>query len=217
MLKVRRLVVAVVVMFVFGLPAAGRGAVLLDDNFDSENGGVGQDDYTGFANWNVVSGSVDLVGNGSDDFLPGNGLYVDMDGSMGAGGTLESKQTFTLQPGPYLLQFRLAGAQRPDPNVNTVTVTLGTVFSESFTLANSDPFALISRTIFVTSATSAKLSFAQNGGDNQGLLLDNVTLATGSTGAPALSSGTTLGLCGLLVAVGLRLLRRTSRRSSQSA
>ncbi len=217
MLNVRRTVVAVVVMFAFGLPAMGRAAVLLSDNFDAENRGVAQDNYAGFANWNVVSGSVDLVGNGVNDFLPGNGLYVDMDGSTNAGGTLESKQTFTLQPGHYILQFRLAGSQRSDPNINTVTVQLGTMFSENFTLANSDPFTLITRTIIVTSTTSAKLSFAQNGGDDIGLLLDDVKLSTGPAPVPTLSSGGAVALCGLLVAAGMWLLRRTSRRSSQCA
>jgi hypothetical protein len=42
------------------------------------NQGVAE--YTGFANWDVASGKVDLFGNGFMDFLPGNGLYVNLAG-----------------------------------------------------------------------------------------------------------------------------------------
>src|SRR5579862_1829881 len=67
-----------------GAPAAHAQVYLLNDNFNTENGGVGQLNYTGFDNWNV-SGAVDLIGNGFFDFYPGNGLYVDMNGSPGPG------------------------------------------------------------------------------------------------------------------------------------
>ncbi len=54
--------------------------------------------YAGFANWDVLDGFVDLIGNGFFDLLPGNGLYVDLDGSTGDAGKLISKTTFTLDP-----------------------------------------------------------------------------------------------------------------------
>ena len=93
-------------------PLSGQaGVVVLSDNFDSESLGL---NYTGFANWNVTAGSVDLIGQPDFfDFLPGNGRYVDMDGSTNQAGRLESKASFTINPGDsYLLTFDLAGNQR---------------------------------------------------------------------------------------------------------
>ena len=60
------------------------------DNFSSENGGVAQLAYTGFANWNVTAADVDLIGNGNFDFFPGNNLYVDLNGS--APGQIRSEE-----------------------------------------------------------------------------------------------------------------------------
>src|SRR5882762_10242764 len=77
---------------------ASHAVVLLNDNFDTENGGVPQLNYSGLANFNVANsgsgGAVDLIGNGSFDFYPGNGLYVDICGSSSACGILTTKQTF---------------------------------------------------------------------------------------------------------------------------
>lgn len=42
---------------------------------------VGELNYVDFTDWDVVTNHVDLIGNGLFDFLPGNGLYVDLCGS----------------------------------------------------------------------------------------------------------------------------------------
>ena len=147
---------------------------MLEDNFDSENGGAAFTNYSGFTNWDVTDGTVDLIGNGFADFLPGNGLYLDLDGSSANAGTLASKTTFTLDPGEYRLQLDLAGSQVGGSN--TVAVGLGDVYSESFTLPDTAPFATIIRNISVLTSTSCKLLFEHAGGDNIGLLLDHVTL-----------------------------------------
>ena len=72
--------------------------------------------YTGFANWDVTAGQVDLIGPGLFDFLPGNGLYVDLMGSTStAYGTLKSKVTYALESGhTYRVSVQLAGNQRLD-------------------------------------------------------------------------------------------------------
>jgi subtilisin-like proprotein convertase family protein len=82
----------------------------------------GQLDYCNFANWNVVNGHVDLIGNGFLDFLPGNGLYVDLAGSTAPhGGAMISKNTFNLLAGhSYRLSLELAGNQRINVSPNTV-------------------------------------------------------------------------------------------------
>ena len=142
--------------------------------------------YAGFRHWRVEDGTVDLIGAGSEwDFLPGNGLYVDLDGDLPDGytcdpGRLVSRQRFVLRPGRYELSFRLAGSQRGD--TNSVTVSLGTLFSETITLESAAPLAEFRRTITVTQLSRTPLTFAHNvdaglDGDNGfGLILDDVSV-----------------------------------------
>ncbi|MEQ1654084.1 MAG: Ig-like domain-containing protein, partial [Nitrospira sp.] len=151
---------------------------------------IGQLNYSTFPQWTVTRGTVDLIGvplGGSafNDVVPGNGLYVDMDGSNSQAGKLESKATFALAPGTYELRFKLAPAEGGTSPTNTVTVSLGGAFSESITRANNanQTFETFVRTITVSSATSGKLIFDQtNPGDNFGLLLDDVKLTNVGTG-----------------------------------
>jgi hypothetical protein len=185
--------------------------VLFNDNFNSENGGIGwAGNYTGFSNWTVTTGSVDLIGFGSWDFLNRHGdISVDLDGSTNAAGTIVSKQTFLLTPGTVLLQFDLAGSQRGSDEGyrnNFVNVKLGTMYDEIFTLKWDDPLTTYSRYINITTATNAYLSFQNmyDGtyyGDNIGALLDNVKL-TASVFEP-----TTLLLLGFGL-IGLAGMRR---------
>ena len=138
--------------------------VLLNDNFDLENGGVGYaGNFTQFANWSVTSGnSVDLVGYGSWAFIPNyGGVYVDLDGSNLQAGTLTSKQAFNLTPGTVLLQFDLAGSQRGvDENwrTNVVRVRLGDVYDDTFILNSGDPLTTYSRYLDITTASNAYLA-----------------------------------------------------------
>src|SRR5262245_51355328 len=85
-------------------PICRADTLLFSDTFDTENGGFAQQPYGNFAQWNVTAGNVDLNGNGFGDNYPGNGLYVDLDGSPGQG-RMESKTEFNLAPGLYRLSF----------------------------------------------------------------------------------------------------------------
>ena len=125
--------------------------LLLDDSFDTANEGTGVFNYAAFANWDITSGTVDVIGNGYFDLIPGNGLYIDLDGTSEQAGTLESKVAFMLEPGDYELEFELAGSRRGDEN--TVTVTLGDAFTETFTLDSDEPFMFVTRSIQVTSTS----------------------------------------------------------------
>lgn len=189
-----------VVGFMLALAVAGtaHAAVLLSDSFNAENGGNGALNYAAFANWTVSNGSVDLCGNGFCDMLPGNGLYVDMDGSTGNAGKLTSSATYSLTPGTtYTLSFDLAGNQRTATgDTVTVQVAMGSVFSEVFSLATFAPFTTFSRSFTVASATVATLSFEGSGGDNVGMLLDDVVFAS------AVPAPSTLALLGVALALG---------------
>ena len=149
--------------------------VLLADNFDTENNGAGIFNWTSFVNWNVPTGCVDLHGNGLFDVQPGNGLYVDLDGSCALGGAIESKAAFALQPGNYVLEFWMAGNNRIN-TADTVNVSLGALYLEQFVMQPRDRFALRTRNISVPTATTARLKFENLGGDGRGALVDLVRL-----------------------------------------
>jgi hypothetical protein len=94
------------------LSTVSHAAVLLNDNFDTENGGTPTLNYSNFKNFNVSAGSVDLIGNGYFDFYPGNGLYIDMCGTTNQCGALTTKQTFAA--GNYEITINLGGNARLD-------------------------------------------------------------------------------------------------------
>ena len=73
----------------------------------------------------------------------------------------------------YELQFDLAGNQR-NGNAESVDVSVGALFSEQFSLDENDPFTTYTRQISVDSPTSESIVFSGAGGDNIGMLLDNV-------------------------------------------
>ena len=159
-------------------PPPADPVVLFSEDFNQEGGGTFKLNYNAFTRWAVVAGSVDLVGTAPyDDFLPtSQGLYVDLDGTSNAAGTLETLETFALPRGSYELRFKLAGTPRQNQPANTVVVTLGTVFQESITLQSYAPLQSYVRTFNVPANATGKLRFQHQGGDDYGLLLDDVQL-----------------------------------------
>jgi hypothetical protein len=154
----------------------GPPAVLLADDFDGEHQGVSMLNYDAFANWVVVSGSVDLVGTPPfDDFLPKTqGMYVDLDGTSKAAGTLQSRQSFALTPGEYRLEFKMSGTPRRNQPPNTVLVSVGNHFSERITLESFDPLQTYTRTFDVKRSGSARVTFQHLGGDDYGNFIDDI-------------------------------------------
>mgnify|MGYP000971907539 CR=1 FL=1 len=176
--------------------APAQAAVLFTDNFDDD--ALALNAITFVRGWTVTAGSVDVHGAGDYwDMHPGNGHYVDLDGSTMAGGTLA--RSFTLDAGiTYSASWWLGGSGRGD--ANTVDVMFGTS-SASYTLASNDPLALAGFLNF-TPLTSGDytLSFTNRGGDNLGAILDNVVVQTVQGGQTVPEPGT-LGLA--LAAAGL--------------
>jgi hypothetical protein len=152
--------------------------ILLAEDFNGENDGVYRLNYTAFAQWDVTAGSVDLVGTPPfDDFLPTRQrMYVDLDGTSKAAGTLRSRTRFDLAPGTYRLEYKLAGTPRPNQPPNTVIVSLGDVFTETITLQSYAPLQAYTHTIRVRSRESANLTFEHLGGDDYGIFIDDIRL-----------------------------------------
>ena len=169
-----RITLAMVCAAALATFGSARAATVFSDNFNTENGGVGQLNYANFANWNVTSGSVDLLGNGFFDFIPGNGLYVDMDGSTNQAGTIVSKRVFA--PGDYTLSFDLAGSERGPEG--TVTVQFGSL-NQTIDLSSNTAFTLETFNVTIADPGQVAISFASDTPGDEGALLDNISLTTG--------------------------------------
>jgi len=59
---------------------------------------------------------------------------------------------------------------------NTMAVSLGSAFSEVFNRTSPADFSRVSREFTVTENHNVRLVFAHEGGDNLGLLIDNISL-----------------------------------------
>lgn len=167
------------------------------DNFDADTLGLNVTTFVG--GWTVTSGSVDVVGDGYYDYLPGNGRYIDLDGTTRHGGTFVNSLALTGGV-TYTASFQLAGSQRGDTNL--VTVGFGGS-SAVYTMLSPDP--LTTYTLAFTPAVSGSyaLSFANAGGDDFGAFLDNVRVAAA---VPEPQTWALFGAGGLLLAA--RRLRR---------
>ncbi|MEO8714272.1 MAG: PEP-CTERM sorting domain-containing protein [Acetobacteraceae bacterium] len=192
------LLAAVLVSTVLAATAA-RASVVLSDNFDTENGGVGQLNYTNFANFTVSTGSVDLIGNGFFDLYPGNGLYVDLAGSTNQYGALTTKLVFG--PGTYTVTTDLGGTARGPTDGAGITLggtTVDHILTDSNTMVFTDTFTV--------GAGGSALTIADlglSGNPNVGAILFSVTVSTASA-IPEPVSTALLGV-GLL---GLGMVRR---------
>jgi hypothetical protein len=151
--------------------SSAQAATVFSDNFDSDVLLLNSTSFLG--GWTVSGGTVDTIGPGLYDVFPGNGHYIDLDGSDGATG-LFSKSFVATAGMTYTATFELAGNHRGYGD-DTVAVNFGSA-SGSYTLSSGDAFG--SHTLTFTAVTNGafSLSFKNSGGDYVGGLLDNVSV-----------------------------------------
>lgn len=195
---------------IFAATSTGASAATitsLTDGFETEVGVTNSVlNYGSFQNWDVSDGTVDLIKTGQYGIGCQSGSWcVDLDGSTSDAGILTTKDMFAA--GSYTLSFGISGNQRNSSNDMLTVLAFGD-YSETFTLAAGDPWMTITRTVNLASA--AKLSFSNAGGDNRGIILDNVSV-TGGGGLSAVPLPASVWLLGL--GVGSFAATRRKRRS----
>lgn len=211
--KFSYLVAGLALCVTFTLAQGAHAAVVFSDDFNATNQQLNQ---TVFAKWTVTAGSVDVIGDGgSYAFLPpGNGNYVDLNGSTGAPGTLTTNMIFA--PGSYQVSFDLAGSQGGSGNVDHTSKTTQISFAiggvaQSLTLNPSSPLTHYTFNFTTTSAGALSFTDLAGGNNNVGNLLDNVSVSAvpeASTWAMMI-----LGFLGL----GFLGYRKSSSRASGMA
>ena len=142
------------------------------DDFNGNAGGLN----TVPAGWTIsgTNASVDIIPEGGQfNFLPGNGEFVDLDGSTGHAATL-SKTFSGLADGQYALTFELAGNHR-DGGTEFTTVSISNGADGHYTPGQNDDAY---HTIYGHAVGGVlTISFYDNSNDNVGALLDNVNLS----------------------------------------
>jgi hypothetical protein len=177
------------------LTTASEEGLIFEDDFNTENDAVSEENYTGWANWTVDPGLMDLIGpdySGWADFadaMTGQGMFVDTRGTGSAiEPTMTSKETFDLTAGvTYTLRFKLAGSQRG--TVAWVRLVVGSLLNELIMLGPDEPLREYIRNLQPESNMSVSIEWrAASNSSNLGLLLDDINLSGPAPGSTAVTA-----------------------------
>jgi hypothetical protein len=173
----RNMAITLAALVAFAAPA--QAAVVLSENFDGQNGGASALNYTGFTNF-TAEGQVDLIKSG-DFGITCSGSCVDLDGSPGPGALVTA--IFGYGVGD-LFNFNLSigGNQRQVGTFDDVFITafdgvtnavLGTT---STSVASGAGFSTWLQTYGTSGTGSVYFKIGSLSADNQGPLLDSITI-----------------------------------------
>lgn len=201
----RKLIASITCALFLATAGIAGAAPIFSDNFDSENPDV---NYTSFLQWTVSEGTVDVIGSkqGFPDFynfLPGNGLYVDLDGSTANAGLLRSLP-INLAAGHYLFSFQLAGNQNRPNDENVIVRTSVGSFEQTFTIPWTQNFTTYTADLHLATPQTITLEFENLSNDYIGALLDNVAVT------PVPEPGTILLMGAGFLGLALYRRRRTT-------
>jgi hypothetical protein len=199
--------------------AAHANTVVLTDTFN--DGSTSMLDWTGDSAFSSLATFPGGGGKGvqSTDYIAASNPYgiaclggaagcVDLDGSEPPGtanptGVLASNTT--LAPGTYTLTFDLAGNERTSSKQITFASVGNQVVFSSGALAENAPWTL--ETVTFTTTTGGTLDFFDRpNNDDQGNLLDNVTLTMDTSAVPEPAAWALMlaGFCGFGAALRAR-------------
>jgi hypothetical protein len=174
--------------------APAQSVTLINDNFNTENGGIGSINYSNtnsgiFTNW--VGGKMGLYGNGVNNVPAESGLYLAFPTSPDNGGVLVSKSVIPIKAGETLtLSFR-AATSAGALGIAQIGDVLGTnIFNYSIPFAaNNNSFQQFSTTFNITPAiaqatTTPQLLYFQSvnpTNSNARFFLDDIVLTSNPT------------------------------------
>lgn len=172
-MKLKQLAVAATLLLSFSFTHAA--SPIFSDDFNSYSADQFNWAPPALSSWTVSpNGTVDIHGAGGIfDLIPGNGSYVDLDGTTSSSG-LFSNNVNLIEGSTYTLSFDLAGSHRG--SAETVNVNFGSTVA-SYSFNSEDPFSTFTLNFTPESSGSYSFSYLNVGGDNVGALLDNVSVS----------------------------------------
>ncbi|MBC7925831.1 MAG: PEP-CTERM sorting domain-containing protein [Bryobacteraceae bacterium] len=155
--------------------ATSFGAVIYSDDFDTSlpatvlNANV--------PGWEALNGTVDYGKNGAFGLScrGGAGGCIDLDGTTRSAADFTSLATFNLLAGnTYTLTYWFSGSQRTGPD--SMMVSFGGQTNTHADIPASAPFSQFSLLVAPLVDTTSNIVFSHAGGDDFGLILDDVSL-----------------------------------------
>lgn len=190
------------------LPA--QASVIFQDTFDTD-ATRSILNYNSFANWTVSGGTVDYLRSGGYDIscMGNTGGCVDLDGSTRDAGRMTSRTSFDFLAGVvYTFEIMASGNQRNTALDGLIMgVTAGG--SQTFTgIAGNMPYAPLTYSFSFANNTRSSIFLEGLGGDNIGIVIDNVALRSApvtSVPEPGTLALFALGLAGVGMAARRRI------------